>query len=147
MEISSNLIIVDSSGLISLVVESDSNHGKAVAISNGFVGTNGKALIPAEVFAETLNSLGKKFGHEYAAGTVQAVLESAAFAVVPSSDVSRLDAVDQFRTAPAGVSLTDCLVMTVADEYGTKDIFGFDKQFEDAGYERLTPADEGKEAA
>lgn len=70
-----NLIIVDSSGLISLVVDSDSNHGKAVAIANQFVDTEDKALVPAEVFAETLNILGKKFGHEYAAGTVQAVVQ------------------------------------------------------------------------
>src|SRR5688572_30030234 len=134
METSSKFIIVDSSGLISLVVESDSNHGAAVAIANDLVGAEGKALVPGEVFAETLNILGKKFGHEYAAGTVQAVLESSAFVIVPTSDVSRLDAVEQFRTAPATVSFTDCLVMNVADEYGTKDIFGFDKQFEEAGY-------------
>jgi predicted nucleic acid-binding protein len=30
--------------------------------------------------------------------------------------------------------------MAVADEYGTKDIFGFDKQFADAGYQRLKPS-------
>jgi hypothetical protein len=30
--------------------------------------------------------------------------------------------------------------MAVADEYGTSDIFGFDKQFQDAGYQRLEPA-------
>jgi predicted nucleic acid-binding protein len=41
-----------------------------------------------------------------------------------------------FREA---VSFTDCLVMAVADEYGTKDIFDFDKQFADAGYIRLDP--------
>jgi predicted nucleic acid-binding protein len=96
--------------------------------------------VPAEVFAETLNILGKKFGHEYAAGTVQAVLDSSAFAVVPTSDISRLDAVEQFRSAPAGVSFTDCLVMKVADEYGSKDIYGFDEQFEQAGYKILKAA-------
>jgi predicted nucleic acid-binding protein len=138
METSSNLIIVDSSGLISLIVLSDSNHAKALAIANQFVGSQGKALVSAEVFAETLNILGKKFGHEYAGGTVQAVLESSAFAVVPTSDVTRTDAVEQFRAAPAGVSFTDCLVMKVADEFGTRDVFGFDRQFEDAGYKRLS---------
>jgi predicted nucleic acid-binding protein len=81
----------------------------------------------------------KKFGHEYAAGTVQAVLDSCAFAVVPTSDVSRLEAVERFRTASPEVSFTDCLVMKVADEHGTKDIFGFDQQFEDAGYNLLRP--------
>jgi len=139
METKSNTIVVDSSGLISLVVQSDSNHEQAIAVANNFVGAQGQVVVPAEVFAETLNILGKKFGHEFAAGTVQAVLESSAFAVVPTSDVTRRDAVDQFRAAPAGVSFTDCLVMKVADEFGTKNIFGFDKQFEDAGYSRLKP--------
>jgi hypothetical protein len=35
----------------------------------------------------------------------------------------------------------------VADIFRTKDIFGFDKQFEDAGYHRLAPAPAWKEAA
>jgi hypothetical protein len=42
---------------------------------------------------------------------------------------------------PEAVSFTDCIVMAVADDYGTPDIFGFDKQFQDAGYRRLEPAD------
>jgi predicted nucleic acid-binding protein len=37
--------------------------------------------------------------------------------------------------------------MALADHYNTKDIFGFDKQFEDAGYSRLEPSTEWKEAA
>jgi hypothetical protein len=34
--------------------------------------------------------------------------------------------------------------MVAADEYYTPDIFGFDKQFEEAGYHRLTPSTEWK---
>lgn len=140
METSSNLIIIDSSGLISLVVDTDSNHAAALTAAKQYVGTQDKALLPAEVFAETLNVLGKKFGHRYAVEGLQAVLESAVLLVVPTSDVARLDAVEYFRAAPSGVSFTDCLVMKVADEHGTKNIFGFDKQFADAGYELLKPA-------
>jgi predicted nucleic acid-binding protein len=44
-------------------------------------------------------------------------------------------------------SLTDCIVMALADHYSTKDIFGFDKQFEDAGYHRPEPSTEWREAA
>ena len=53
----------------------------------------------------------------------------------------------KFKDQPSGVSLTDCIVMAVADDYGTKDIFGFDKQFEDAGYKRLEPSTEWKQVA
>ena len=140
MATSNNLIIIDSSGLISLVVDTDSNHTAALAAAKQYVGKQDKALLPAEVFAETLNVLGKKFGHRYAVAGLQAILESAALIVVPTSDVARLDAVEYFRVAPSGVSFTDCLVMKVADEHGTKSIFGFDKQFADAGYKLLRPA-------
>ena len=47
METSSNLIIADSGGLISLVVGGDSNHGAEVATANDFVGSQGKSLMPA----------------------------------------------------------------------------------------------------
>jgi hypothetical protein len=98
-------------------------------------------------------------------------------------------ALEKFKTQSQAVSLTDCIVMAVADHYGTKDIFGkayavasgaisilsvagsrrgpngqfvticgrcrsqrdkpffgFDK-FKDAGYRRLEPSTEWKEAA
>jgi len=56
-------------------------------------------------------------------------------------------ALEKFKAVPQAVSFTDCIVMAVADEYNTKDIFGFDKQFEDAGYVRLKPSTDWKEAA
>jgi predicted nucleic acid-binding protein len=49
-------------------------------------------------------------------------------------------ALEQLKEQAPGVSLTDCIVMVIADHYGTKDIFGFDRQFVDAGYHRLEPA-------
>jgi predicted nucleic acid-binding protein len=44
------------------------------------------------------------------------------------------------------VSFTDCMVMVVADHYGTKDIFGFDMQFVDAGYNRLVGRENSRKA-
>jgi hypothetical protein len=57
-------------------------------------------------------------------------------------DIPSSGALDKFAVLPQGVSFTDCLVMATADAYFTKDIFGFDKQFADAGYTRLTPSTE-----
>jgi predicted nucleic acid-binding protein len=57
-----------------------------------------------------------------------------------------ITALEKFKEQPPAVSLTDCLVMTIADDYGTKDIFGFDKQFEEAGYHRLEPSTDWKQA-
>ena len=49
-------------------------------------------------------------------------------------------ALKKFATVAESVSFTDCMVMTIADDYGTPEIFGFDKPFQDAGYQRLEPA-------
>jgi hypothetical protein len=69
--------------------------------------------------------------------------------LVISEPANLLDtpALEKFGDLPQGVSFTDCLVMAVADEYGTPGIFGYDKQFADAGYHRLEPSTEWKEAA
>ncbi|MGY1712794.1 hypothetical protein ACI8AC_25100 [Geodermatophilus sp. SYSU D00758] len=43
-------------------------------------------------------------------------------------DLQRSKAAEQkSRQAPAAVSFIKCMVMAVADEYGTKETFGFDE--------------------
>jgi len=49
-------------------------------------------------------------------------------------------ALKMFEVVPPAVSFTDCIVMATANEYETPNIFGFDKQFEDAGFRRLEPS-------
>ena len=62
-------------------------------------------------------------------------------------DIPASGALEKFADLPHAVSLTDCLVMATADAYGTKEIFGFDKQFADAGYTRLTPSTDWKSSS
>src|SRR5438552_3565293 len=125
METKSKTIIADSSGLISLLIDTDSNHDVAVKAATKLAEDGTSVLIPSEVLAETINILGKKFGHEQTAQVVDDLSQSAAFLVVPTSDIMRKDALARFRVATASVSYTDCLVMAVADTHGTKEIFGF----------------------
>jgi predicted nucleic acid-binding protein len=134
MEKSSNTIVADASGLISLVVQSDTNHGKAKGIAEQLADEKSVVLIPSEVLAETLNILGKKFGHQQASEAIAGMLQSAVFLVTPSSDIARRDALAMFRDEPASVSYTDCLVMTMAEQHGTRDIFGFDEVFLRRGF-------------
>jgi len=61
METTSN-IIADSSGLISLLIDSDQNHPKAAWIAEQLRDEPVTILVPSEVLAETINILGKKFG-------------------------------------------------------------------------------------
>jgi predicted nucleic acid-binding protein len=140
------VIIADTSGLISLFSPNDHNHKVAVAAAKRLSDDQKDILIPAAVLVEFLNILGRKAGH---AAALAAVTELTPPFLVISEPANLLDspALEKLSEVPQGVSFTDCLVMVVADEYGTLDIFGFDKQFADAGYHRLEPSSDWKEAA
>src|SRR3954449_5287640 len=139
-------IIADTSGLISLFSPNDHNHKVAVEVAKQLVQDHRDILIPAAVLVEFLNILGRKAGH---AAALAAVTELPPPFLVISEPSNLLDtpALEKFGSLPQGVSFTDCLVMAVADEFSTPDIFGFDKQFADAGYHRLEPSTDWKEAA
>jgi predicted nucleic acid-binding protein len=145
METKSNTIIADSSALVSLFVASDSNHAAAVAGASHLVDDNRLVLIPAEIFAETINIVGKKFGHQTAVRVGHSLLDSAAFLIAVPAEATRLNALELLLTVPETVSFTDCLVMSVADEYKTREILGFDNAFRRKGYRVL--ATQEKEAA
>jgi predicted nucleic acid-binding protein len=139
-------IIADTSGLVSLFSPDDRNHAEALKAAKRLQHEKRDILIPAAVFVEFLNVMGRKVGHAVALAAVTALTPPFLVLSEPSSLLDS-PALFKFKAVPQAVSFTDCLVMTVADEYGTKDIFGFDKQFEDAGYHRLEPSSEREQAA
>src|SRR3954454_4067672 len=143
---SQGIIIADTSGLISLFSPKDQNHEVAVEAAKQLSTERKDILIPAAVLVEFLNILGRKAARPAA---LPAFTELTPPFLVTSEPANLLDtpALEKFSTVPQGVSFTDCLVMAVADEYGTPDVFGFDKQFADAGYHRLEPSTDWKEAA
>jgi predicted nucleic acid-binding protein len=131
------IIIADTSGLVSLFLPDDQNHEVVVQAARHLQSAHKDILIPADVLVEFLNILGRKAGHQAA---LAAVAELTPPFLVLREQSSVTQALKKFEAVPQAVSFTDCLVMAVADEYATLDIFGFDKQFEDAGYQRLEPA-------
>ena len=130
-------MIADSSGLISAYVAKDQNHKIAVRIKQKLENTSGVIYIPAEIFAETINIVGKKLGHKTSIKLAEAILTTKVFLVVESSEDIRTLALKKFKNQPSAVSFTDCLVMAFADFYETKEIFGFDEAFRKSGYKRI----------
>ena len=132
-----NPIIADSSGLVSLALSTDSNHKQAVLIASQIEKNNKTLILPGEIFAETINILGKKVSKEIAVFTANKILKSDLFQIIESSNAQRLSALEKFQKQPRSVSFTDCVVMASADHFDTKDIFGFDEIFKKNGYVRL----------
>jgi len=139
-------IIADTSALVALATVTDQNHVPATKAAASLREASRPIILPADILVETVNVLGKKSGHETA-------LQAAAGLLHPGSQFLLIEtrpyigaALEKFRKQPQAVSFTDCIVMAVADDYGTKDIFGFDRQFKDAGYTRLEPSTEWDQA-
>jgi predicted nucleic acid-binding protein len=132
------VIIADTSGLVSLFSPEDRNHEEAINAAQQLTNDKKTILIPAAVFVEFLNILGRKAGHEIALAAASELTPPFVVLSEPAN-LPQNPALKKFANIAEAVSFTDCLVMAVADEYGTSDIFGFDKQFQDAGYHRLEP--------
>lgn len=128
------IIIVDSSGLISLLIDSDTNYTRALHIINSLNYVVSKVLIPNDVFTETLNVLGKKLGHTTAYKGGEEINNSSIFQIIDTDDSTRQTALQKFKEQSSSVSFTDCIVMAIADMWETNKIFGFDEVFKKNGY-------------
>jgi predicted nucleic acid-binding protein len=137
-------IIADTSGLVSLVTDTDQNHEPAAKAAAQLRKAARPILLLFDVLVETVNVLGKKSGHETARKATSELLRPESQFLLIETGPYLFTALEKFKDQPPAVSLTDCIVMAVADDYGTKDIFGFDKQFADAGYTRLEPSTKWK---
>ncbi len=130
-------VIIDSSALVSLIVKADSNHKKATQISQEIIEIQNELILPYEVFAETINVIGKKSGKKEAIEAVNYCIEYHEKEVITFSATNSeliIRGSEKFSDLKKSVSFTDCLVMAFADEFDTKVIFGFDKVFAQNGY-------------
>lgn len=75
--------------------------------------------------------------HEAAVKQGEDLLSSRILIMVETTPIICQNAFDKFKKQPKSVSFTDCLVMAFADEFATKDIFGFDEAFRKNGYTRF----------
>ncbi len=131
------VVVADTSALFSLASETDRNHAFAIAEGEKLFKTVGSVIVPSDVFAETINIMGKKADHDSAIGTARILLNEPSYVIVDTDEQLRNQALEKFRKQKEDVSFTDCMVMAVADKFDTKEIFGFDRAFRDNGYNAL----------
>jgi len=139
------LVVADTSGLMSLLVDTDANHQRALAQSRVFDESPGAVIISSHVFTELMNALGKKLGHQVAVSAGKQIIATPNYLII-ESDVDLTEALERFSHRPSSVSFTDCIVMALADRLGTKLIFGFDEIFRKNGYQ-LPAAPKQRQAA
>lgn len=129
--------IIDSSAIISLSFNDDSNHKAAIQSSEYLVEENMSLILPGEVITEVLNVIGKKIGKNKQLEIGKYLLKSEEFIIIETDNEIRINAFNKLQELPNSVSYTDCIVMAVADYFDSKLIFGFDKAFKTNGYKLI----------
>ena len=130
-------LILDSSAYVSLGSISDSNYQRAQNISQTIQEAGRLVIVPGDVFTEIINVVGKKGDHKRAVIQGNQLLSSDVFTITETTPDIRRDAFEIFKKQPESVSFTDCIVMATADQYDTKEIFGFDEAFRKNSYIRF----------
>ncbi len=139
-------IVFDSSSLVALLHAGDAMHEDALLIRDLSRTQRGwQIVLPYEVYAESLNVIGRQLGRQAASTAGREILDLAMQGqldfVYPDASVLNRALMLQLE-ATGAPSFVDCLVMAYADEYDTETIFGFDATFRKNGY-RL-PGEDGK---
>lgn len=130
-------IIIDSSAFISLGTITDSNYIKATEVSSQIDKEDRIIVMPGEIFTEIVNVVGKKICHQAAIDQAEKILSSKSMHIKETTSDIRKNAFKKFKAQPESVSFTDCIVMAFADEFETREIFGFDQAFRKNGYIRI----------
>lgn len=131
-------IIADSSGLFALIDHNDTTHNKAKKISETLLSASNVILISSEIFAETINTLWKKTSKAKSLLAAHYFLGTSGFIIIETPQEVRHHALKIFEELKSKMpSFTDCLVMSFANHFKTKLIFGFDECFKTSGYLRL----------
>jgi len=130
-------LVTDSSALISLASITDQNHKVAQNVVNWIKENTITNVLPGEVLTESLNAIGRKFGHSPANLLYDQIINDRTFLIQETNQEIRSRAFEKFKDQSGSVSFTDCLVMAFSDYFKTKLIFGFDEDFKKNKYERL----------
>lgn len=134
---SSLTIVTDSSALISLASVTDQNHKKAKQVVSWIKDNTIINVLPGEVLTESVNILGRKFGHPPASELYKQITVDKTFLIQETNHEIRSLAFEKFKLQSGSASFTDCLVMAFCDHFKTRSIFGFDEDFKKNKYRRL----------
>lgn len=130
-------LIIDTSAFISLGTITDNNYQTAQGIGSYIKEENRTIIIPGDIFTETMNVIGRQIGHKAAIMQANDIFLDQTLTIIEMTSRVRQNALDKFKKQSESVSFTDCIVMAFADEFETKEIFGFDGVFRKNGYVRI----------
>ncbi len=118
-------LLADSDYLIALSVTEDSNHKRAIEISNNISGREISAM--NIVFQESTTVVSKKFGMDNAKAFYRKLNELISNVLFLDSEAERKAWEVFLKQTKKGTSFVDCANLATAEEFGFDKILSFDE--------------------
>ena len=129
------LVIVDADAIVAQAYPNDSNHGRAVTISDKLNNLSAQVIYPATAVVEATTVLQGRLNSPATAYGTASVFAGPNVNIAEVNQKTLTNAINYFSpTTSKKNTLFDCVVMAVADEYKADMIFSFDKVYKSKGY-------------
>jgi len=128
-------LFIDTGALIARVIARDQYHERSLIRWSEISKRKLKLLSTKHVFDETVTLLARRTSYSFAAGWADRHLRSKAIHWESTTEKDHTEAVTLMRKfADQCVSHTDTLSFTVMKRHAVKNVFGFDRHFNHAGF-------------
>jgi len=129
------IVIVDADAIVAQAYPDDSNHEKAVSISDKLNNLGAQVIYPATAVLEAVTVLQGRLNSGATAYGTAAVFADPKVEVAEVSKITLIGAMDYFSpTTSKKNTLFDCVVLAVADEKKADAIFSFDHLYKSKGF-------------
>ena len=131
----SPVVIVDADAIVAQAYPNDSNHRRAVSISDKLNNLGAQVIYPATAVLEATTVLQGRLNSGATAYGTASVFADPNVNVAEVNQTTLTNAINYFSpTTGKKNTLFDCVVMAVADEHKADAIFSFDKVYKSKGY-------------
>lgn len=129
------IVIVNADAIVAQAYPDDSNHQKAVSISDKLNNLGAQVIYPATAVLEAVTVLQGRLNSGATAYGTAAVFTDPKVEVAEVSQTTLMGAMDHFSpTTSKKNTLFDCVVLVVADEKKADAIFSFDHFYKSKGF-------------
>lgn len=129
------VVIVDADAIVAQAYPDDSNHNRAVVISNKLNDLGAKVIYPTSAVLEATTVLQARLNSGATAYGTALVFSNPNVQIAEINQKTLTSALNYFSPVTSKKNtLFDCVVMAVADENKATAIFSFDKLYEKKGY-------------
>jgi predicted nucleic acid-binding protein len=129
-------IFLDTSFLISLSDEKDTNHNSAKISLRELVGNGARFVLARNILNEYLDGVTKRISKEKAIEELDNILNSKLLVIEPVTEKDWDKAIIYFRKyKDQQIDLTDCLSFAIMERLEMKNVLTFDNDFKIHGFE------------